>query len=438
MFTVCRVPAWQAAHCIRGAALAATLIATAVIVIPVAHAQEALGFERAISLAEDRSRQLLAQQLAAASSREMAVSAAQLPDPMLRLGVNSLPVTGSDRFSLNRDFMTQRSVAVAQEITREEKRSARVLRFQRESEASQAEHLLVLANLQRDTAIAWLERFFQERLRRLLATQREETGLQIEAADTAYRSGQGSQADVFAARTAVAQIDDRLDQVEREVATAMTRLTRWVGDAARYPLGEPPRTDAIRIQAERLESQIAHHPYIVVTAKNEELALAEAEIARSNRLSDIGVELMYSKRGPGFPDMVSFNVAIPLQWNQKHRQDRELAAKLALADRARAQRDEAIRAYLAETEAMLHAWQTNRLRLRRYDTAFVPLAAERTRAALAAYRGASGSLAAVLAARRAEIDARIEYVDLELDTARLWAQLNFLIPVRHASATTDR
>ena len=54
--------------------------------------------------------------------------------------------------------------------------------------------------------------------------------------------------------------------------------------------------------------------------------------------------------------------------------------------------------------------------------------AERTRAALAGYRGGGAPLSAVLEARRMEIDMRLERVRLEMENAGLWAQLEYLIP----------
>src|SRR5438128_1439803 len=70
----------------------------------------------------ERSRQLAAQDFAVTASREMAVAAGQLPDPVLKLGVDNLPISGSDQFSLTRDFMTMRRIGVMQELTRGEKR----------------------------------------------------------------------------------------------------------------------------------------------------------------------------------------------------------------------------------------------------------------------------------------------------------------------------
>ena len=122
---------------------------------------------------------------------------------------------------------------------------------------------------------------------------------------------------------------------------------------------------------------------------------------------------MYSQRGPSYSNMVSINVSIPLQWDQRNRQDREVAAKLALANQVRAQREETLRDRLAEVRVMWQEWQSYRERLGRYDATLIPLATERTRAALTAYRSGSGLLAAVLDARRSEIDTGIERVKLE-------------------------
>ena len=59
--------------------------------------------------------------------------------------------------------------------------------------------------------------------------------------------------------------------------------------------------------------------------------------------------------------------------------------------------------------------------------------ATNTQAALSAYQGAKGNLASVLSARRNELDVAMQRVDLEMQTARVWAQLNYLVPHDHAN-----
>ena len=414
-------------------ALAATLSRVgiaAVLAFGALHARAApLTLDDALRLAQERSRQLPAQDAAAAAARDMGVAAGQRPDPVLKAGLFSLPVNGPDRFSLVRDNFTMLSVGVSQELTRSGKLRARTARFEREAEVAEAIRELALANLQRDTAVAWLDRHYQERMRALLVSQRDEARLQIEAADATYRGGRGSQADVFTARSSAAQIEDRIAQVDRQITTATTQLTRWVGAAAAETLGAPPAIDVVRLRAEDLATQLAHHPQIAVMVRQEAMAQADAEVAGANKQTDVSMELTYSQRAPAYSNFVSINLSIPLQWDPKNRQDRELAAKLSVVEKMRAEREEATRAHVAEALAMLQEWRSDRERLTRYDASLLPLAAERTRASIAAYRGASGSLTAVLEARRGEIDTGIERLRLEMDAARLWAQLNYLVSV---------
>ena len=408
----------------RGASFALLMAAA---LVPT-HAALALTLDDALRLAQDRSRQLPAQDAAAYASHQLAAAAGRRPDPTLKAGINNLPVDGPDRFSLTRDFMTMRSVGVMQELTRGSKLEARSARFEREAELAEASRQLALANLQRDTAIAWLARHYQERMAEVLASQRDEAKLQIEAADAAYRGGKGSQSDVLAARSAVALTEDRIAQVERQIATAKIQLARWIGTPAGEPLSPLPSLASVNFHPDDLEALVERHPEIAVLRKREEMARADVELARADKKPDVSVELMYSQRGPAYSNMASINFSIPLQWDQKSRQDREVAAKLALLDQRRAEREEAGRMHIAEDLAMWQEWQSNRDRLARYDSSLVPLALERTRASIAAYRGASASLSAVLESRRVEIDTRLERLRLEMDTARLWAQLNYLIP----------
>src|SRR5258707_7218258 len=163
-----------------------------------AHAQ-ALSLQEAQRRAVERSRQLVAQDSAVRSSREMAVAAGQLPDPVLKAGVDNLPVNGEDRFSVTRDFMTMRRIGVTQELTRGEKRDLRAQRFEREAEKGVAEKAMATASIQRGTALAWLDRYYAEAMLKVFAEQIGQVKGEIAAAEAVYRRGRGSQADVHGA-----------------------------------------------------------------------------------------------------------------------------------------------------------------------------------------------------------------------------------------------
>src|SRR4051794_22237438 len=91
-----------------------------------------LGFEEALQTAEQRSARLVAQEAAVGAASEQAARAAELPDPKLRLGLDNVPVSSPDAFSLTRDFMTMRRIGYAQEMPNADKRQARSQRALRE------------------------------------------------------------------------------------------------------------------------------------------------------------------------------------------------------------------------------------------------------------------------------------------------------------------
>ena len=405
--------------------LLASIICAALLLPLSAAAQNALSLADAQRLAVERSWQLAGQDAAVAADRDLAVSAAQNPDPVLSAGIENLPVTGADQFSVGSDFMTQRSIGVTQELTRGDKKRLRGEHYEREADKTLAEKAEATLIIRRDTALAWLDRYYAEASAELIGEQILQAQGEIEAAQTAYRSGRGSQSDVLAARTALLGLQDRASEIARKVRTAKIALVRQIGEPGDLSLAQRPVIDHIPIDPGALDKHIAMHPDIVVLAKREDLAAADARLAQANRQSDWSVGLSYAQRGSQYSNMASIGVSVPLQWDQANRQDREVAAKLAQADQIRAQREEAMRAATAEVRTMIAEWESARERQTRLEHELVPLATERTQAELSAYRSGKSSLNDVLVARRNEVDARLQALQMEAEAARLWAQLNF-------------
>jgi outer membrane protein TolC len=407
------------------------IVVAVLLAVSPAAAQSSLSLEQAQRLAVERSRMIVAQDAAATASREMAVAAGQLPDPVATIGVNNLPINGQDAWSFTSDFMTMRSVGVMQEFTRSQKRAARAERFEKEADRSTAERAVTIANIQRDTALAWIDRYYAELQASVVKEQIGQTRLEVDAAEAAYRAGRGSLADIIGARSALVALDDRQGELSRRARAARVTLARWIGEAADAPMAGKPDIATVRLDPRTLDTDIAHHPDLVVLARREEVAAAEVKIAQASKQADWSVSLMYSQRGSAYSNMISLNASVPLQWDQANRQDREVAAKLAMLDQVRAEREDTVRAHTAEVRAMIVAWQDDRERLVRYDRELVPLARERPEATVASYRGAKATLGDVLEARRSEIDVRLQALQLEAEVARTWAQLNFLVPLDH-------
>lgn len=408
-------------------------VMAAVLILP-AWAAEPLTLQEAQRLAVARSQLLVANNASIAAAREMAVAAGQLPDPILKFGIENLPVNGPDRLSLSRDFMTMRRIGLSQEIPATQKRQLRGERYEREAGRASAERRLNVANIERETAVAWIERFYNDQMRDLLLRQIRETGLQVQTAKSGYGTGRNSQADVLAAQAALVMLEDRLTQINRQDQNASWTLARWVGPAAGRPISAvPPAWQDSHLDGGSLEEHVAYHPDLVMARAQVEAAKTEARLAETNKKADWNVEAMYSQRGPAYSNMVSIGVSVPLQWDRRNRQDREVAAKLAAVDEARAKYEEMLRQHEVEVRNLLNDWRTGRARVARYRDELVPITRQRSEAALTAYRAGKGDLAATLMARRDEVDAHMQALTVEMETARAWAQINFLIP-EHAGA----
>lgn len=386
-----------------------------------------LPLAEAVERAAARSAQLAAQALAVAAARESALGAGRLPDPVLRLAIDNLPADGPDRFSLSRDFMTMRRIGLMQEITAGDKRRLRGERGARIVEREEALARALRAELRRDAALAWIERHGAERLEGLAAQQLDEAGRQVAAAESAYRGGRGSQADVFAAQTGRAAAAERLGRAALRAGNAGLELARWIGAAADRPLAAAPDPARLDAAMAALPGRLDADVRLAIAAGEVSVAESEAALARADRQPDWSVEIAWSQRGPAYSNMLSVGVSIPLQWDRANRQDRDLAARLAAAGEARARAEELRRARDYELRTLAEEWRSGRRRLTRYADDILPLAARRSAAALAAYRGGAGGLAAVLEARQAEIALRGEQVQLEIDTLRAWARAHFLV-----------
>jgi outer membrane protein TolC len=400
-------------------ALACALLAASAFAQP-------LSLSEAQRLAWARSSLITAQDAAAISLRESAVSAGQLPDPVLKAGIDNLPLSGPDRLSFTSDFMTMRRIGVMQEITAADKRALKVERVQRDAERADAERRQVIAEIGRDAALAWTDRYFAQSNVDLISQQLAQARLQVQAADIAYRSGRGAQADWFAARVAVMGLEDKLRQAERQAGSAQQMLARWIGasDAAR-PLGAPPAARPIANAPPNLD-HLRAHPELGAMRAQVDAVETELKQAKANTRADWTVEASYQQRGPAYSNMLSVGISIPLQIDRANRQDREVAAKTAALAQARAKLEDALIAHEAQVGALQADWIAGRQRVAALQADLLPAAAARAESALTTYKTGKGDLASVIAARRDELDARMQVLTLEQETARLGLQLNYL------------
>lgn len=407
-------------------ALAALALAALALAAPAALAQP-LSLGDAIRIGEARSARIAAQSAAVNAAGEMAARAGELPDPKLVLGIENLPVSGAEAWRTDQDSFTMRRIGIEQGFPNSGKRRALGARAQAEERVESANLAASRLQVRRDITNAWFDlRYVHEEHAALVALVRE-TELEAETATAAVAGGRLGPAEALAARAAVEQARDRLAMHERTLERARIALAQLVGDAASRPLGEASDTAGLPASRRELLVRLNEHPAVRAAERQAALAQADVSVAGSTKTPDWSLIVSYGQRSPNFSNMLSVFVAIDLPIAAERRQDRDIAAKQALVERARNAAVDARRAAEAEARALVADWETALTRVNRYERSILPLARERVELALAAYRGGRGTLTSVLEARRAEAEARMSLAQALAERARAWSAITYLL-----------
>lgn len=396
---------------LRAAALASALLPYLVDAAP-------LTLDAAIDLAVHRSESARAARAGVLSASELASAAGQLPDPTLRAGIENLPVTGADRFSTTRDPMTMKRIGIGQEWLSSEKRMARQASAEAMVAREGVQARSAVAEARLNTALAYLDAYYAAEALKLTMLTEHHAHEEFEAARARLASSMGSSQEVLALTGARGAAEDESAEVRQLQSAAQATLQRWVGIAADAlaPITAAP------VPTE--QEYVAAHPAVLAKRFDIDVATRAAAVAASERKPNWTWEVSYGQR-TGYADMATFGVSIPLQVAPSERQDRETAAKLALADKAEAELAEATRTATAEYRALASDAQRLRERVERYRSGVVAPAEQRTVVATAAYRSNQGTLLTLFEARHAEVEAQRKLLTLQRDLAKTQAQLAF-------------
>ncbi len=389
-----------------------------------AAAQPALSLDEALAIAVRDSPLLAAQRSVMVSAEQSAYTARELPDPQLKIGVDNLPLEGGDKWSFTRDFMTMRRIGVAQAFIRSEKREIKGRRAEHQLAREQATLGDARAGLRRDLATAWIACYYAEQLAQVVDVQYAETRLQRDALQAGVATGRTTLSEQIALDTSLQLLLNRKLDFDRQAASARAQLTRWLGEAAKRPLA--PLPDAAPSGA--LALRTPHHPHLQALERQIDVAQSEADLAKSATRPDWGLELSYTQRGAAYSNMLGLQISIDLPLFAERRQNREAVARTAQVTQAHALREEALRQHIAEATVAKVEWDAAHARVQRFDDALLPLARNNVAIALAAYRGGLSPLAPVLEARRAELDLRLQKLQLQAELGRARAQLVYFLP----------
>lgn len=385
-----------------------------------------LTLDDAIRSALEDAPQLQAAQASLDGAKDIAPSAGRLPDPEAIVGIDNLPLTTADAFSLSRDFMTMRKVGVMQAVPSAAKRSSQRALASREVELAEARLVASRFEIARSAADAWIAGAIAAGSLDLLRARREELAITAAAARAALASGNRSVGETLASEAVLARVDARILELEQQLAMRRAELTRWVGGASSSDLAPLPWQRELEPASLMLSQTVEAHSPLAPAAAQVELARAEVQVARADRRPDWSAELSYAKRGSNFSDMVSLEFRVGLPLFTRHRQDPVIASRLAELRAREAEQQAEIRMHRAEVETLIAQWRSGRQRMTHYVDTLLPLAGDRVRATTAAFKSGRGDLSAVIGANADETDLQLERIALEGEITRTWVFLHLL------------
>ncbi|MFM0480571.1 TolC family protein [Paraburkholderia strydomiana] len=413
--------------CRRAPLRARSLFAALIFASVAAHAQEApVTLDAALQSATDRSAAMGAAQASVRASSEASVRAGQLPDPTLKAGVDNLPVTGQQKYTIGQDFMTMRRIGIEQEWVSGDKRRLRSALANDVVDRERAGYLAQLANTRQQTATAWLSAVFAKKAVSLQQELVDHMTHELDATKASYRGAKATAADVTQAQAMLAQTQDQLLKARQTLQTALIGLSRWTATPVSDVTGEPPAPQSY-VSSLPPEELREVQPVLVAASRDIAVADADTAVANSNRSPNWTWEVAYQQRGGGFSNMVSVGVSIPLPIHRKNYQDRDAAEKAELGTKARLMYEDAQRQVEADISTQSAMLASGRERITNLTHSLLPAADQRVQLAAAAYRSGTGSLADTFAARRAQLDAELQVLDLQRDVSQTWAQLEYQV-----------
>lgn len=388
----------------------AWLLASAVSLAPAAHAQD-LSFSDALQRAATDGPTIVARSAALEAATRGIGPAGALPDPELVLAIENVPVTGADRYRLDRDEMTMERVGIMQEMPSFAELNAR--RAMARAEAERAGAGLELGRLEAriGAAQAWIGLYYAERRVALLERLAREAHASAEAARARLGAGAGSVDEAIAAEVEAARFDDRGAEAAAEVAAMRAEMRRWIGEAANEPLNAD--APVFNIDPEALRHHLRRHPALAAYEAESDVAQAGLRMARAERWPDWSWEVSYGRRDPALEDMASVEVRIGLPLFQAWRQGPLIDARRADVARVGAERDATLREHEAMLEAGLAQHAALAASVARARNVRVPLSRQRAEAAAGSFAAGTASTSALISARRDALEAELDLIALE-------------------------
>ncbi|RCV89660.1 TolC family protein [Billgrantia montanilacus] len=355
----------------------------------------------------------------AEARREAAISASQLPDPMLIVEVMDV---ARDGFTVEDDSMTQLRLGIRQTFPRGDSRRFASERESAMAQAEEARSSNAERAAMRAVRRAYLSLHNQRAVLEVLKQSQPLFEDLREITEREFASGFADQQDLLRAELELDRLHDRLLNTQAQESAALAQLSRWVGlDAVARPLP----SDFPEL-AEPTGTLLAH-PLLAAEQAIVDAGAHGIELSRQGYKPQWSVELTYgtpTERGMGMPDRMSAMVMVDLPLFTRQRQDRDLSASVHQREAAQYAWHEQVREMQRQLDETQARWRQLSERERGFVERLIPQAKANAEAAEHGYRNRTVDFTAYVRARLIELDTQIDAIGIA--TERRLEQVDLL------------
>ena len=190
-----------------------------------------------------------------------------------------------------------------------------------------------------------------------------------------------------------------------------------------------------------LANLLNNHPYVQAIEQKIEASKTGIDLAKQQYKPQWGVNASYAYRaddqiGRSRADFISVGVTFDLPLFTNNKQDQEVSAAISQTEAIKTEKRLSLRSLLSQLQSAYAAHQRLLQRAALYKTDILVQMSDQAEASLTAYTNDDGDFSEVVRARIADLNARIDALNIDVDLLKSQSQLNYFFSDEHAIANT--
>ncbi|HAG73729.1 MAG TPA: transporter [Gammaproteobacteria bacterium] len=398
-------------------------------------AQNELSLEQAVSRAVIDDEWIIANELIELSLSQESISAGQLPDPRMSVGLSNMPL---DTFNLNQEPMTQLRIGINQTFPRGDTLALQQRQKMQQSEINPYLRDNRKANIAVQVSILWLNTFLAQQSIELIQNDRELFEQLVDLTGVRYTSAAGlaRQQDLVRSELELTRLDDRLAMLRQLQNTNKQKLSQWLpyqllgkSLSSVTPDIEPPTTRLTSLG--QATDFFANHPTVRAHDKRIQIAQTKVSLTQQSLKPAYSVGASYGYRdnapmGRQRADFISLDLSFDIPYFTEKRQKPKIRASRYTASARQTERILLFKELFSnyqQANAQLDVLDERKIL---FEDVLLDQMNDLTETTLSAYTADEGDFEEVMRAYIGELNAKIELLEIDVERQKVISRLNYL------------